>query len=623
MKNPNIFRQLFKGLTKKETKTQKSINHWKKLAFKAGAKGELLEPIITAFKNDNNQNLHAELASHEGRLSDNQAKQNQSKENLKYLSANKSEAEERYQAEYIKDHQKKLSNCRNTAKAKDRAINKSMDRYLDIDTFLKELPFETKESRLVLTLLSVIGICAYLGCETPILWSFLEKLLYTEPFVAIIAALILSGLGALCAHIGGKYLYKKHFIIATFSLVFGLGINVISVGIRYFTEGNMTRELILTGLLIFIVFGINVLIAYLITKGAEPRKIAQEHAAVEKKIEKDTQEKQEIEAEVKEIEEGVIPYAEERYNKDILRNQKIIKSCLSEEIRISKEIETIEIKYKDTEATSVAEITNTYNNGQYKVGKNFGFNASCIVVLLATSLFLTSCAETTGVITELNLGADATASISLEGVNRIIDENETYDFIMRELDLDTINFENDGAIVRFTHLGWASVPTIQTVTLPARPGHWLFNNRLDRQKEIKTFKIDLKNAIRGAAQVKPDQMTTQIYRPTINLLEQLSSQSTTKQIVLMSDFISDNDLINLSISKYMKNPSLIIEQDFEKLSGILLQDNAFPKKNLENLEIILIHRENEKNSTLATHCARFFKKFFEAQGITVKERAQL
>ena len=71
------------------------------------------------------------------------------------------------------------------------------------------------------------------------------------------------------------------------------------------------------------------------------------------------------------------------------------------------------------------------------------------------------------------------------------------------------------------------------------------------------------------------------------------------------------------------NPSKIIEQDFEKLSKTVLEDSSFPKEIAENLEIILIHKTDEKNDMLSTYCARFYKKIFENKIKTVKQRASL
>ena len=241
-------------------------------------------------------------------------------------------------------------------------------------------------------------------------------------------------------------------------------------------------------------------------------------------------------------------------------------------------------------------------------------------MLFATTL-LCSCSPENGEITQLGLGFDASASLLANTKGNFINKDEVYNFIWNEIKLDTIGFENDGAIIHFTFLGWASVPEITTVKLAPKQGHWLFNNRLERHKEIKLFQDDLKNAIDRLSQTKANQKYTHIYRPTINLINQLEPKSKTTKLFLLSDFIGDNELINLN--RYKNNPSKIIEQDFEKLSKTVLEDSSFPKEIAENLEIILIHKTDEKNDMLSTYCARFYKKIFENKIKTVKQRASL
>lgn len=605
------------GGSSKNRKPKENIYDFSKYTKEAiinGATGVSKEPILNLFLADNQKELDIELAPLTKILIQTQAKKVQAQENLIDFKKEKNFFVNLNTQKYTSENAETVLDLNNQA-----TINREDIKRLNSQLILLDMDKEKhkRPSKIKIRVLYFIVAASYVGFEIPTLTKCFEAIYYTDYYKAVIIAGAVSFLGLTASHFLGKSWHDKNRLHAAFWLATGLVINGITISLRYDTEVELTVVNTAIGALLLTTFFINSFLSKSIHFDSEVLKIFNDYDKIDKEINQKNENVIITESKAKHVEKNATSNAEQKYNEALLNYQKTIDTYQQEEKVIENTIKEVKTKFKDREKLGKVEITKAYKKGKRK-NRN-SFKATCIALLLISSIFFASCEQKKAKTINIGLAVDCSLSQQKDTLNKA----KIFKFIFEELQIDTVGFMNNGFEIKLTSIGWASNPEVITVKLPPVEGSAFFNNRLKRKEEVKTFIKNLKVAITQIASISKTQEKTNIWLPILAMLQQFDSNADRKQLYIISDYISDNHLISLDAKEYRKKPEKIL-QDYEELSTKLLKTATLSEDKIENLEIILVKRvQNQQDEQLAYFSTKFFEKIFKMQGIEVSVRGQL
>ena len=205
------------------------------------------------------------------------------------------------------------------------------------------------------------------------------------------------------------------------------------------------------------------------------------------------------------------------------------------------------------------------------------------------------------------LNTDETGSISGGQTTA----QSVYQYVHDEiLNLDDEPLISSRVDVHLTHISDSWMPSIVTITLDQGTLR-LFTNGPQREKEIKAFKKELRNAIEQNFQVPPSKPRTVIYRNVLNQFDMLREVSGRKYMILITDFIQEGEV---SFKPFESNPARLREQ--ASTVRELLEQKSKPLGRLDGIEIYMVYTTQGASDEFLYHSRMFFYDWFQDVGGT-------
>ena len=240
-------------------------------------------------------------------------------------------------------------------------------------------------------------------------------------------------------------------------------------------------------------------------------------------------------------------------------------------------------------------------NGQVDGIKNI------LPVMIVFFLGFVSCSTPPAEATYIEVLYDQTDTTHIQDVERM------RDFIMGFVSYDSINNHWGETNITISQIGETSTQNSKPVHLRASQSNWFNRNELEHKKWLAIFKKELKQALISVTIPGNGMDNSYIHRNFYYRFGELAKQKGKRIILSWSDLILNSPEVNLY--KYQKHPELIWEQ---RDSLIQLMTEHYPLSDSTGIKLVNIHQPTKYMDELHEACKRYFRYYWEKQGIEVE-----